>query len=262
MKATLKKWTFRIIATGLLLVVLLLVVILNPALTYAHRTVHNTFGVFHNNALDPALLIHLDSARQLAAASELFNSSVHLDICLNDGSIYPSIIETLFGQAFAWGFYNKVVLFGHADYKKNYVELNGYRWNLTEVLAHEMIHCHQFFKRGLLKSNPVANYPNWKWEGYPEYIARQGVSRNDLSQNIEKLLLAEKTDHNGWLQFEDSTGTSMAYYKNWLLIKYCKDILKMNYTQILADTSNEEAFRQGMFDWYFHQNNDWHQGNK
>ena len=32
----------------------------------------------------------------------------------------------------------KVVLQGTANYKDNYLELNGYKWNLTELLAHEL----------------------------------------------------------------------------------------------------------------------------
>ena len=36
------------------------------------------------------------------------------------------------------GFYNKVVL-GNLNTEINVVELNGYKWNFTQLLAHEMI---------------------------------------------------------------------------------------------------------------------------
>ena len=57
-----------------------------------------------------------------------------IDICLNDGYLYPSLIRAVKGNAFAVGFYNKVVILGHADYAGNYVELNIYKWNLRQVL--------------------------------------------------------------------------------------------------------------------------------
>ena len=38
------------------------------------------------------------------------------------------------GEAIAIGFYDKVVLQGTANYKANYIELNGYKWNLVQLL--------------------------------------------------------------------------------------------------------------------------------
>ena len=94
--------------------------------------------------------------------------------------MYPSLIEMIQGQAFAWGFYNKVVLNGKLNCKENCVELNGYKWNLIQLIAHEETHCLQFHKFGIWKSNPVASNPKWKWEGYAEYVARQNKDQKDL----------------------------------------------------------------------------------
>ncbi len=154
------------------------------------------------------------------------------------------------GSAFAWGFYDKVVLMGNANYKDNYVELNGYKWNYTQLLAHEEIHCLQFHKFGLWKSNPIAKVPEWKWEGYPEYVARRNDNNNCLISNIDKLLKTEKTDNNNWILFDDSTGTVIPYYKNWLLLQYCLDIKKMSYSQLLKDTTNNQTTTQHMMKWY------------
>ncbi|MEJ7830179.1 MAG: hypothetical protein WKF91_18360, partial [Segetibacter sp.] len=168
-----KQWILRLTATGLLIAGLLLAIILKPTLTYANKTTHNIYIIYHNKALDQALKTRLDQAIQLVSTSELYNQNLKLDICLNDGSKYPEIVATLGGRAFARGFYDKVVLFGKADFQNNFVELNRYKWNLTQLLAHEMTHCFQFDKRGFCKSKPIANIANWKWEGYPEYVARQ-----------------------------------------------------------------------------------------
>ncbi|MGB4774319.1 MAG: hypothetical protein WBP45_04045 [Daejeonella sp.] len=248
MKRQIKKWTLRLTASALLITGLLLIIVLNPILTYANKTTHRNFIVFHNKTLAPTFLNKLDQATELLKASEFYNPDLHLDICLNDGSKYPKIIRAIQGQAFAWGFYDKVVLQGNANYNENNVELNGYKWNLTQLLAHEMTHCLQFDKLGFWKSKPIANIPNWKWEGYAEYVSRQNADQKDLSKNIERLIA---TDKNNWeVIFSDSTIAPKEYYDYWTLVQYCIDIKKMTYKQILADTTNQQTVRQEMMKWY------------
>lgn len=248
MKQQIKKWTLRITVTGLFIVGLLVVVILKPILTYTNKTTHNNYTIFHTKPLDPVLAIKLDQVSELSKASELYNPAIQLDICLNDGSNYPKLVKILRGQAFAWGFYNKVVLQGTANFKENYVELNGYKWNLTQLLTHEMIHCLQFDNLGLWKSNPIANIPDWKWEGYAEYVSRQNSDQKDLSKNIARFIATNK---NNWeITFTDSTIVPRAYYDSWILVQYCMDIKKMNYKQIIADTTNEQTVRHEMMRWF------------
>lgn len=248
MKRKIKKWTLRLTATVLLIAGLLLIIVLNPILTYANKTTHNNLTVFHNNVLDPTFLTKLGQATELLKASEYYNPKLHLDICLNDGSKYPKLIQALRGRAFAWGFYDKVVMQGNANLQDNYVELNGHKWNLTQLVAHEMTHCLQFDKLGFWKSKPIANIPNWKWEGYAEYVSRQNTDQKDLSKNIERLIATEK---NNWeVIFSDSTIAPKEYYDYWTLVQYCIDIKKMTYKQILADTSSEQTVRQEMMSWF------------
>lgn len=227
---------------------LLLVIILNPLLTYANKTTHNNFTIFHNSPLDPTLITKLSHANKLVSLSELYNPKHKFDICLNDGSNYPKLIQSLRGQAFAWGFYNKVVLQGTANFKNNYIELHGYKWNLTQLLAHEMTHCLQFDKMGLLKSKPFANIPNWKWEGYAEYVSRQSEDQKSLTSNIDRLF---KIDKKRWaVSFADGTISPKEYYNYWTLVQYCLDIKKMSYLQLLADTSSEETVKLEMMKWF------------
>jgi hypothetical protein len=248
MKRQIKKWAIRLTAAVLLIAGLLLIIILNPILTYANKTTHKNYSVFHNKTLDPTLLNKLDQATELLKASEFYNPKLHLDICLNDGSKYPKLIQTIRGQAFAWGFYDKVVMQGNTNFKENYVELNGYTWNLTQLVAHEMTHCLQFDKLGFWKSKPIANIPNWKWEGYAEYISRQNTDQKDLSKNIERLIA---TNEKYWgIKFADSTISPREYYHSWTLIQYCMDIKKMTYRQILTDTTSEQIVRQEMMNWF------------
>jgi hypothetical protein len=248
MKRQIKKWALRIAVTGLLIAGLLLIVVLNPILTYANKTTHHNFTIFHNTKLDPIITLQLDNARKLLETSEFYNDNLNFDICLNDGSKYPNIIKAIRGQAFAWGFYDKVVLQGNLNCKNNYIELNSYKWNFTQLLAHEMTHCLQFDKFGFWKSKPIANIDNWKWEGYAEYISRQNANQQDIIKNLDRL---NQTDQNNWeITFEDNFITPKEYYNYWTLVQYCFDIKKMNYKQLLTDSTSEEGIRQEMMKWY------------
>ena len=232
----------------MLMAAFLILIILKPALIYANKTTHNNFTIYHQKKLDPSFLTSLDEASKLLQESEFYNPNLEFDICLNDGSTYPTLIKTIRGQAFAWGFYNKVVLQGNANYKDKHIELNGYRWNLTQLISHEMTHCLQFDQLGLLKSNPIANFPNWKWEGYAEYVSRQYPDQKNLTENINRLL---STDKSNWeINFADSTIASREYYEYWILMQYCVDIKKMTFHQILEDTTQEQIIQKEMMGWF------------
>src|SRR5215213_7285386 len=127
MKQQFKKWLLRLTATGLLMAILLLIIILNPVLTYAHYTKHEKFIIYHEQTLRPAFVKNLRQAHELIKKSDCYNPNLQLDICLNDGSVYPALIQKLRGRAFAWGFYNKVLLEGSINYDYNTVELSGYK---------------------------------------------------------------------------------------------------------------------------------------
>lgn len=251
MKRQIRKWTFRVAATCLLCLGFLVGIILNPTLLYANKTTIGNYTIFHNKPLDENFILHLNSATELVKKSKLYDANVKLDICLNDGSLYPILMAKMRGQAFAWGFYNKVVLMGNSNGKDNFVELNGYKWNLTQLIAHEETHCFQFFTFGLWKSNPAANYPNWKWEGYPEYVARRQVDQLDLTKNIIRKITQEQLDRDSWaIQFSDSTIAPKDYYNSWLLIQYCLDIKKMTYENLLRDTTSEQTTNTQMMQWF------------
>jgi len=238
----------RFVAISLFIIGFLIAIVLNPNWAYANKTSYKNYDVYHNKPLDPGWLDKLDEATELIKTSELYNPDLRLDICLNDGAFYPSVIKTIQGQAFAWGFYDKVVF--HARTEKNYahVELNGYTWNLTQLLAHEMVHCLQFDRFGPWKSKPIANIPNWKWEGYAEYISRKNDDQKNLVQNISRLY---QTNEDAWaILFNDGTIAPREYYSYWMLVQYCIDIKKMGYDEILDDNITEEILGREMTDWY------------
>jgi hypothetical protein len=259
MKRQISKWALRLIATGALCIGLLTSIVLNPTLLYGNNTTIGNYTIYHNDPLEKEFIARIEQATDLVKSGELYDANLNLQICLNDGSLYPVLMEKLRGAAFGWGFYNKVVLMGDAQPEENYIELRGYRWNLSHLLAHEAVHCYQFHKLGLWQSNPIANYPNWKWEGYPEYVARRNADQLDLTNNISRLLESEKTEKDDWaVYFSDSTIAPKDYYKAWLLVQFCMDIKKLSYSQLLNDTTNEKTINAEMMNWYSNQKSNSH----
>jgi uncharacterized protein YjaZ len=234
-----------LIFVGLLL--LALAVLYYPMITYKARTNYKSYSIYHNLRLDTNLLKRLDEVTPLLQKSELYDSSYRLHVCLNDGSWYPKIIKTLQGDAFAWGFQNKVVLNGTANFGENNVSLNDYNWNARALIAHEAMHCYQYNKLGFWKSNPVADIEPWIWEGYAEYIARSDLKRASLKENINRLL-----DHNGsWaIALADGTLTSLEYYKNYILVQYCIEQKQMTFADLVGQNATFESVDKELGIWY------------
>ena len=254
MKKQIKKWSLRITVTCFFIAGLLLLIILEPVLSYGNKSSHGKFSVFHSSAYNEYINLRLDEAEALLQSSEIYNSDLHLDICLNDGSFYPGLIEALRGRAFAWGFADKVVLRGKADFKNNFVELSEYRWRLKELLAHEMIHCLQANKLGFWNSKPVKNIPDWKWEGYAEYISRQHSDLNNLADNLRSMEKFTPGVEDSWcIYLADSTIIPRDYFNHLILLQYCMDVRKMSFLNLLKDTTSEVVIKEEMKNWFSHQ---------
>lgn len=256
MRTRLKGWTFRLLFTALFLFSLLVTFMLSPILLYANKTVHGNYSIYHSKPLDKKFLSRLEQSIAILKASELYDPQLMIDICLKDGSKYSGLVEKVLGRDLLSSFYNKIVFTGdEVNFDKNYIQLYGHKWNLTEMLAHAEVHCLEFKKYGLWKSNPIGRQPEWKWEGYPEYIARKNSQIGNLQTGIKTLLLTEQVNNTGWMTLPDSTEIITHYFKYRLLIQYCLEIKKMKFVQLLQDTTQEETVRQQMMSWYNKQPN-------
>lgn len=242
------KWILRASMTGLLIFGILMIIVLNPILSYAHKTRHNNFVIYYNHSVDSSVFARLDYAEVILRSSEFYRTGLQLDICLNDGAWYPRLIEIIHGKAFASGFYNKVVIHGLVKAGQDYVELNGYKWNMSSLLAHEMTHCLQFDRLGIWRSNPVAGIPEWKWEGYAEYIARTDHSVGGLSSELTRIV---RETGNSWsYSLPGGTIIPRNYHRFWMMMRFCMDVKRMSYMQVLADSTDEASMSKQMMTWY------------
>jgi hypothetical protein len=251
MKKHFKKWMFRLMVTGLFLFGLLVTFMLTPILLYANKTTIRNYSIYHNKQLSKDFLQRLEQSNIIIKSSELYDPNLKIDVCLKDGSRYPGLIKFVMGKDLISSFYNKIILTGDTvNYSDNYIQLDGHKWNLTQMLAHAQVHCLEFNKYGLWQSNPIAKHPAWKWEGYPDYVAKQNSDQVNLQNNIERLLQIESTTNNGWMKFADSTETLISFDEYRLLIQYCIEIKKMTFVELMKDTTGENTVRQQMINWY------------
>ena len=95
-----RKWGLRLLATVLFIFALLMIIVLRPILSYANSTAAGNCTVYHNQPAGP-FVVRLDEAKALVRASELYDETLRLDICLNDGSKYPALVQSILGRAFA-----------------------------------------------------------------------------------------------------------------------------------------------------------------
>lgn len=250
MKKSIKKWSIRLFSFGFISILSIVIAVLNPNALYANKTELGNYIIYHQTDLPPEFESRLDRVNSLVLESELY-SGQKLKICLNDGSFYPELIRKLRGPAFGWGFHNITTYNGKFNFQENTVELNGYKWNLEQLLVHELTHCLQFTTLGLFEANPLGNHPNWKWEGYAEYISRKNDEQLSLVGNIERMELVNKENRDTWgVFFEDGTVTPRTYYQSWLLVQYCLDIKKMSYVELLDSSIPKSSIQEGMNNWY------------
>ncbi len=246
-----KTWTLRIVSLGLLSFFTITVAVFNPGVIYANKTQIGNYRVLHQGELSTAIETRIKSIDKIVDKSEFYDSQLSIDLCLDDGSPYTRIFTTLMSPAFGRGFSNKVVIFGDADFDKNHVTLNGYRWNLEQLFAHEITHVLQFNRLGLWGSQPIANHPEWKWEGYAEYVSRKSPDQRDLHQNIRRLEQQITENPNEWgVFFTDGTVAPRFYYRYWLLVQYCLDIKGMTYTELLESAITAQKAQSEMDIWY------------
>lgn len=252
MKKKFIRWFIYLTIAATLLFGILIWAMFTPSLFYSQKTNIAKHTIYHNTPLDPHFKTRLYEALALIQKSEFYNKNIRLDICLSDQANIQWLLTKLRGLAFGWGYSNKIVLNGKTNYKNNTTEINGYKWNFSQLLAHEATHCLQMLKLGLWNSSPIANHPHWKWEGYPEYIARRNAGQLNLVKNIQRKITTDRTQKSAWgVLFDDGTAVSKEYYNDWLLMQYCINIKHMKYKEILGNKKlDKSTIQKQMMQWF------------
>ena len=248
-----KKILVRLGITVSIPILTLIVFIFNPSFAYSKNIEAGNVTIYYNTELDSKAVSTVKESLNIIRHSELFDSQFKMDLCLDDHSIYPTVINKVKGPAFGFGLANKVVLACRADFESNKAVGYGESWNLTELLAHEMMHTLQYNSYGW----STLTTTTWKLEGYAEYISRSKGLLGNLDVSIQ-LMLNEQEKAGGshwfWITLEDGTGVPSQYLADKVLVQYLMEIERLSYDQILNDERTRESVEELVLNWYNQKN--------
>jgi hypothetical protein len=254
--------TIKRIFTGTLLTIMvtlsgLITIVFFPEPLFANKLEHKQFKVYSNDEIDGDIKVILDNALTRVKKSELYDPNYTFDIFLSYHSFFNKIDGTFLGEGVsARATDNNVIVKVDIDAKRDLFFAtfrNGCQASLTNLIAHEMIHCLQENKYGKLKFNPFRHPAYWKLEGYPEYISRQPkLTGKDYSLNreIDKYVELDRKTPGIWIVMEEGACEAPKYYyKGRLMIEYLMDIKHFSYDKILNDTVSADNVYAEMMEW-------------
>ena len=219
MKKILKR-VFKITLLAFITTILTVVtIVLFPQCLFANKMEYKVFTVYSNEKIDDDIKIVLANAMDLIKKSEINDPAYKYNVILCYNSFYNKIDDKLLGVGrTARATLNNVIVKVRIDPENNLAFPTFHKAckeNLAEVIAHEMIHCLQANKYGILKFNPFKPPEFWKLEGYPEYISKQKkLSGKDysLTNDIDRYVTLESKATDIWVSSEEGGCEVPDYY--------------------------------------------------
>lgn len=237
-----RKILFRTVGTLMFLLILLISFLLNPSLLYANKTVYQDITIYHQQPLRNDLFSLIDQSLAEVEKTEIIGKRVNSDLCLNDGSYYPSLVRKLLGEDVFTAFSNKVVFLGEDSKVYDRFHLWDRQLKYSQFLTHGLVHNLQFQHHGFWDANPLGGYPMWRWEGYAEY-ATLGT-KYDLKCLLEDYQERDIGPYD-WFVLSDGEGTIKQHIRYLILTKYAFEIKGQAYNQFLNDPRSDlEAFTE------------------
>ena len=237
--------------------VIWIVLLTNPAISYANETQMGQITVFHNGQLEDGTETVVNNALSLIKNAEIYDENFKIQLCLNDDKIYPNLHPVPGGAAYA--FLNKAVVFASKpNFKNNKAE---FRWeinnnelrsyNLTQLLAHEFTHNLQYNYDPTYYIKTSLGTLNWKLEGHAEYVARGFKNDGALTEKIKFYLEEEKKAHQGIPVFtlEDGTIQNLSYFKYALVVQYLFEVKHLDYGELTKLNPNLDTHYSEMIEW-------------
>jgi hypothetical protein len=251
MKRIIKRTIGIVVLTVFVLFSGLVTIMLFPQPLFAHKLEYKKFNVYSDQAVGKNIEGILNDAYNLVEQSELQDKNYQYDIFFSLDNIYNRI-EDLQGKGpAARATAGNIVFKVKVDIDNNKAFGLRSTMNLTELLAHEMIHCLQANKLGLWNMNQLNHPAYWKLEGYPEYISRQAKLKDknySLSNEIKRFIELESKSIDGFVEVSEEHFVPSIYYKGRLMVEYLMDIKGMTYAEILKDDRTEDQVFQEMKD--------------
>lgn len=241
-KRTFKKLLFKgMVALGFAFI-LLVGFILTPSVSYAHQTEVEGLLIHHDEKLSPKLGEIIQQSFSILKRSALYDPHFQMELCMNDGPFYPKLIEGLLGPDIIRAFSNKNVVLLPTTESGEAFSWHGNTFNYTQVLAHVMTHNLQYNYHGFWDANPLGRHPEWKWEGYAEYVVLG--EKYKLEDLLEKYSTSGE-DLFSFISLGERAGTFKLHIRYLILTKYCLENKNMDYQKFIeTDLVEEELWEE------------------
>lgn len=213
--------------------ILLIGFMLNPSLSYAHQSQIGGLSVFHNEALSAEIKEIIIDSNQFLLSSPLANPKSQ--ICLNEG-IYPKVIKALMGPDVIRAFRHTNVVLGELK-DKNRLESRGHSFGFAQFLAHARVHNQQYAHHGFWDANPLGGYPEWKWEGFADYVV---LGSKYKLEEIWKAYQSHEDNSYVFVDLGEGEGSLKLHIRFLLLTKYCFEEKGMDYQSFMELSMEEE----------------------
>ncbi len=255
-KKKIKRVLYSFVITILVLALGLPTIILYPQPLFANKLEYKQFKVYSNENIEDDVKSILDTALSFVRKSELYDPTYKVDIFLSYNTFFNKIDNKVFGFGpTARAIANNLVFKVAVDINNNLVYSTFHKpceQHFDYLIAHEMTHCLQAHKYGILKFGPFKHPEMWKLEGYPEYVARQkfSSSANNLKKEIERFIELKSKQTDIWILVEEGGCEAPGYYyKGLLMTEYLLNVRHLTYDQLLKDTRSEQVIYSEMIDW-------------
>ena len=191
-----------------------------PQFLFAHEVSHKNFKVYARQPLDESITRVLDSAEERLKKSPIYDESVREKIFISDSFGFYVFLSTVKYNSFA----NTIPGVGNIRVNKSDIggdlvfrntDADNQR-SLSGVIAHEVTHNLIRKRFGLV--NSFIKLPNWKDEGYCEYVA--GETTLSFEEGVRR-----------WKE-NPASDRQYAYFKYQQMVKYLLDDEKISVEEL------------------------------
>jgi len=114
--------------------------------------------------------------------------------------------------------------------------------SIPHTMAHEIAHLYMVDSIG---RSTWTSLPQWKREGYPEYIANIGLLREDPSASLPQRIDILQ-DHQQWI---DPRSWDRIHYEAGLLMEFLLDVRGYDLGTVIPDSISREDTHAAMLEW-------------
>ncbi len=225
---------FRYALTGIFAAYFLTLVF--PQYLFAHEVSHKNFKVYARQPLDENINRVLDLAEERLVKSPIYNKELTEKIFISDTHAFYTFQYPLSRKSFASTLpgignirINKVDVAGDLVFRDSQTDNQR---SLSGVIAHEVTHNLVREKFGLL--NSFTSLPNWKDEGYCEYVA------GDATLSFEEGSRRWKENPNN--------DSKYAYFKYQQMVKYLLDVEKISVEELFNRNFDKKELEARVFE--------------